>query len=110
MSAARLRGLASALAIVLPAALASGCVVADGGYAPGYGVGYYEPYSVSYGGWGPDYYVAPFRGGGHFAAGGHGGPHFFRSAPNGRTIPTIPSAPRGGGGFRGGGGGGARGR
>ncbi len=113
MKAGLLRRAANALMIVLPAALAFGCVVGDGGYyggAAGYGVDYYEPYGYVYGGWGPTYLVAPYRDHGrehegereHFAEhGGHEAPHAFRAAPAGRAMPSIPSAPRGGGGGRG---------
>ena len=81
----------------------SGCVVAGGGY--GYddsvevGVGYYEPYGVYYGGWGPGYEVAPFHGGDHrrFHEEGHAPAHAYRSAPASRFIPSIPSRSRSGG-------------
>ena len=36
------------------------------------GAGYYEPSGVDYGGWGPGYHVAPFRGGDHRPTGGGG--------------------------------------
>lgn len=81
------RGAAAAFAIGLIAILASGCVVPEGGYGyAGYGIDYYEPYGVPYGGWGPGYRVAPYRGGEHHA------------------MPSIPSGSRGGGGAHGGGG------
>jgi hypothetical protein len=82
----------TAFAIGLLAILASGCVVGEGGYGyvgdVGYGLDYYEPYGVRYGGWGPGYRVAPYRGGEH------------------RSVPSIPSGSRGGGGHGGGGHGG----
>jgi hypothetical protein len=110
VSAARRRALAQACAILLPAALAFGCVAADGGYyggPVGYGVGYYEPSGIADTGWGPSYFVAPFRDRGHPYAyrGGGAAPHGFRAAPAGRGIPSIPSTARGGGGGHGGGGG-----
>jgi len=91
------------------AALGSGCVVADGGYYDGgaapYYPDYYEPYGAIYGGWGPDYHVGPSRGGGANFGPGRPGGHAFRSAPGGRSIPSIPSGSRSGGGGRGAGGG-----
>ena len=96
------------------AALAAGCVaVPDGGYYDeGYPYGYYGgSYGPDYG-WGPDFFVGPGREHGghhHFEPGGehgrfehggeHGGgfghgagrPHSFRSAPAGRSMPSLPS-------------------
>jgi len=72
--------------------LSSGCVVApDGAYYNngGYAAypGYYEPYGAYYGGWAPDYYVAPYRlrddHRGHDA-----GRHFSHATP------SIPSRSR----------------
>lgn len=109
---------ATALVIGLCAVVASGCVVPAGGYGygggAGYAVGYYEPSGVDYGGWGPGYQVAPYRGGGHrpVVSGGRASPHAYRAAPASRAMPSIPSAARSrGGGARGGGsrGGGGRG-
>jgi hypothetical protein len=103
-------------ALGLAAVLAHGCVLEGGGIAVGaaapYGFDYYEPPGVFYGGWGPDYYVAPFRDHDHdrhFERGpafreGRAGPRAFRAAPAGRAIPSIPTGPRFGGGARGGGG------
>jgi hypothetical protein len=48
-------------------------------------VDYYEPYGAVYGGWGPGYHVAPFRGGAHRGAGG-GGTHAYRSAPASHSM------------------------
>ena len=90
-------------AVVGPLALmASGCVVSDGGY--GYasgpslgGAGYYEPYGVDYGGWGPGYHVGPSRDGGHRSDRGGGGgasAHAYRSAPASHSMPSIPSRSR----------------
>ena len=86
----------------------SGCLLPYGGYDDGgdMGAAYYEPYGAVYGGWGPGYHVAPFRGGDHrpTGGGGHAPEHAYRSAPASRSIPSLPS--HGGGGGRGGGGGG----
>ena len=99
-------------------ALSGGCAVSDGGYGynggydsgygnnVGIGVGYYAPFGGDYGGWGPGYNVAPFRGGDHRGGGfdrrgGQSPQHAFRSAPASHSMPSIPS--RGGGGGRGGG-------
>ncbi len=101
---------ATAFVIGLFAVLASGCIVPGGGYGydggASYGLDYYEPYGVAYGGWGPGYEVAPFRGGDHRGvARGGAAPHAFRAAPASRAMPSIPSRSRsGGGGGRGGGG------
>ena len=92
--------------LTLTALLLSACVVPDSGYYDdsGYvGPGYYEPSVVIYGGWGPDYHVAPFRGGDHDRrppGGRHESPRVYRSAPPSHSIPSIPmrSRPGGGGG------------
>jgi hypothetical protein len=111
MKISRVRIASLAAAAGLFAVLLSGCVVPvgggydEGGVSVGLGVDYYEPYGGFYGGWGPGYRVAPFRGGGErredFRAGGS--THAFRSAPAGRSMPSIPSR-----GHSGGGGGGRR--
>jgi len=81
--------------------LSSGCVVAGGGY--GYddgasiGVDYYAPLGGVYGGWGPGYGVAPVRGGYRRPDGGRSSAHAYRSAPAGRSMPSIPSGGRSGG-------------
>lgn len=112
MSGARWRWAALGFAAVL----AHGCVLEGGGVgieaAAPYGFDYYEPPGVFYGGWGPGYYVAPFRDRDHdhdrhFERGpgfreGRAGPRAFRAAPAGRAIPSIPTGPRFGG-TRGGG-------
>jgi len=112
VSAALQHRLPSAVVIALLAALAFGCVAPDGYYGgtAGYGLGYYQPYGVEYGGWGPTYFVAPFRDHGHEREpehraehGGHEAPHAFHAAPAGRAMPSLPSTPRGGGGGHGGG-------
>jgi len=106
------------------AALPLGCVaVGEGGY--GFD-DYYEPYGI-YGGWGPDYYVAPFYRDHPRFHEDHFAHHAFRSAPPAtHAIPSIPSrgrpggeghagggrgesGGRGGAGGRGGGSGGGRG-
>jgi hypothetical protein len=115
----RFRSTATASVVAVAVALSSGCVVTDGGYDYGgaaYGVGYYEPSGIAYGGWGPGYDIAPFRGGGHYPVryGGRPSPHAYRAAPASRAMPSIPTGarPGGGGGHggggRGGGGGGHR--
>jgi hypothetical protein len=103
---------ATAFALGLVAVLSSGCVAPVGGYGYGYdggvsyGLDYYEPYGVAYGGWGSGYQVAPYHGGDQraFAGGGRGAPHAYRAAPASRAMPSIPSRSRSGGGGRGGGG------
>ena len=67
----------------------AGCAVEGGGDGyggPDYGVDYYEPYGVEYGGWGPDYRVAPFRGGDH-RPGGEGAPD-LRMLTKPRPLPA----------------------
>ena len=99
MTAAPSRWSATALVVVASVLLTFGCVV-DGG-EPAYGVGYYEPAGVPYGGWGVGYDVAPFHDRDHPRFVGAGPPHAFRPAPASRSIPSIPSRPRPGGGPRG---------
>jgi hypothetical protein len=80
------------------------CILPDGetGYdSGGICTAYDEPYGVDYGGWGPDYQVAPYRGSGHRRPTGGGGPaatRAYRSAPASRSMPSLPS--HGGGGAR----------
>lgn len=80
----------------------AGCVLSPGGYGyddgVGYGAGYYEPYGVEYGGWGPGYQVAPYRGGDHrpIGGGGHESTHAYRSAPASRSVPSLPAHSGGG--------------
>jgi hypothetical protein len=57
--------------------------------------GFYEPYGYDYGGWGHGYRVGPPRGGDHGPGPGRGGGHPYRSAPPGRSMPSIPGRPRG---------------
>ncbi len=86
--------------------LASGCAVTGGGYgysgdvSVGVGVDYYEPFGFDYGPWGPDYQVAPYRGGAQRPQrGGSTAPgHSYRPAPGSHSVPSIPSRPRSGGG------------
>jgi len=96
-----------ALFVIVSAALA-GCVV-GGGYdgGPGadyggagvdYGVDYYEPFGYDYGGWGPGYGVGPPRRG--YDRGGRGDGHVaphpaYRPAAPSRSMPSLPSRPRG---------------
>ncbi len=111
MSASPLRSARLAGLLALVTVLLCGCVATVGGY--GYGEGaaivpdYYEPYGAVYGGWAPEYYVAPFRGGDRRfergeerRAGRNERPsptRAYRGAPASRAIPSIPSAPRSGG-------------
>jgi hypothetical protein len=99
---------------------ASACTVTAGGVGYGeadyeYVGGFYEPYGYDYGGWGRGYRVGPPRGedhggphhdgdrGGpgrgpgpdHERGSGGGGGHPYRSAPPGRSMPSIPAHPRG---------------
>ena len=91
------------------------CILPDGGIgcddSACIGAVYYEPSGGYYGGWGPGYQVAPFRGGGHRQTGGGGrasAPAYI-SAPASRSMPSLPSrGGGGGGGGHGGGGGGGR--
>ena len=113
MTASLSRWSAPAFVIGLFAVLASGCVVPGGGYGEaGYGVDYYEPYGIDYGGWGPGYYVAPYRDRDHHPEGREGRESrpAYRAAPPSHAIPSLPSGSRssGGGGRSGGGGGGHR--
>ena len=84
-------------------ALLLGCIAyGGGGYGYGNdalvsGPGYYEPYGTYYGGWGPNYYVAPYRNGGYSRPSrGESQPaaHAFRSSPASHTTPSIPSEQR----------------
>jgi len=100
-----LRWLVLAFGVGTLTVLLAGCIVPNGGYEDdngvgvGVGVDYYEPYGAVYGGWGPGYHVAPFRGDGHRGAVG-GGTHAYRSAPASRSMPSLPSHGGGGGGGR----------
>jgi hypothetical protein len=93
----------SAIALVLGlfTVLSSGCVVPGDGYGyngdVGVGVDYYEPYGAFYGGWGPGYYVGPYRDGNYRPyRGGGPTPHAYRSAPESRSMPSIPARRRSG--------------
>jgi hypothetical protein len=112
MKISRLRWSAVAAGAGLFAVILAGCVVPvgggyeEGGVGVGLGVDYYEPYGAIYGGWGPGFRVAPFRGGGERRENfnrSDGGQHSFRSAPASHAMPSIPSR-----GHSGGGGGGRR--
>jgi hypothetical protein len=99
-----LRWLALAFVVLTLAVLLSGCILTGGGYydGEGFGAAYYEPSGVEYGGWGPNYQVAPYRGGDHRQGGdyrptsgrGHASAPAYRSAPASRSMPSIPSKPR----------------
>ena len=98
----RLRWLVLAFMLCMLTVLLFGCFVPVGGY--GYddggdiGGAYYEPFGYDYGGWGPGYHVAPYRGGDHrpVSGGGHTA-RAYRSAPASRSMPSIPSHARSGG-------------
>lgn len=98
-----LRGSVLAFVMGLVTILPSGCVVPGEGYGYGYGydvnvgigLGYYEPFGVYYGGWGPGYRVAPYRDGRYRSErGGSPPPHAYRPAPASRSLPSIPSRSR----------------
>jgi hypothetical protein len=71
----------------------SACVASEGGYVVG---GVYEDPGYEYGGWGRGYHVAPPRpgfGGERRAAGSP--QHAYRAPAPSRSMPSIPSGPRG---------------
>jgi len=88
--------------VLMLTVLLSGCFWPGGGYYDGEGIGagYYAPSVVEYGGWGPGYQVAPFRGGDYrpTGGGGHASAHTYRSAPASHSTPSIPSGSRSSGG------------
>ena len=103
-----LRRLALPFVVVTLTVLLSGCVATVGeyGYYDGGDIGatYYEPPVVEYGDWGPNYYVAPFRGGerrhegeSHITIEGGHAARSYRSAPASHAMPSIPSRSRSGG-------------
>jgi hypothetical protein len=105
MNARPVRWLVTVIVVGLFSLLTAGCVVPGGEYGygrgAGYGVGYYEPYGVTYGSWGTGYDVGPARGGtAHRYHGGGAAQHGFQAAPASRPMPSIPSRRRGGGGSR----------
>jgi hypothetical protein len=105
MNISLIRRSATACVIGLFTVLASGCVGPGGGYGDGvaFGADYYEPAGIAYGGWGPGYGVAPYRGGDHrFSGGGGRGPvtHAYRPAAASRPAPSLPSRARSGGAHR----------
>lgn len=78
------------LVVGLFSLLLSGCVVPGGGYgyhgSTAFGVDYYEPAGVRYGGWTSGYAVGPVRGGQGYEQ------HWSHGAPAvARPIPSIPS-------------------
>lgn len=104
MNCLLLRRLVFTFVLLTLTALLSGCVIGGGGYGyeddGSYGATYYEPASPYYGGWGHDYFVAPFRGGGeHRVPAGRGrtSAPAFRPAPASHAAPSIPSRSRSGG-------------
>jgi len=97
-----LRWSALAIEVGMLTVLSAGCVLSGGvGYDDGgvVGAAYYEPAGVVYGGWGPGYRVAPYRGDGHRTTGegGRAPVHAYRPAPASRTMPSLPSHSRSGG-------------
>jgi hypothetical protein len=103
MNISLLRCLAIAFAVCALTGLLSGCVSTGGYYDDGgIGAAYYEPPDVVYGGWGPGYHVAPYRGDDHrdhhpTSGGGRTSERAYRSAPASHSAPSIPSQPRSGG-------------
>ncbi len=103
----RLRWLVLAFMLCMLTVLLFGCFIPGGGYGydDGGGIGgaYYEPFGFDYGGWGPGYHVAPYRGGDHrpVSGGGHTA-RAYRSAPASRSMPSIPSHSSSGGSHSGG--------
>lgn len=88
------RRVVAAIALLLPLATA-GCVTPGVTYGGGYGVGYYQPSGVVYGGWGPGYALGPVRSGRTYTV-PRNPPHVvYRPVPSTRPIPTIPSRARG---------------
>jgi hypothetical protein len=111
MKIAVIRRSARGLIVVLFMALA-GCV-AVGGYDSGYGydgavtigydVGFYEPFGYEYGGWQPGYRVGPPPRSGYPArSDSHPSHPAYHPASPSRSIPSIPTRPRGGQSNRGG--------
>jgi hypothetical protein len=94
------RWLAGAFGLAL-LTLLSGCVVGGAGYEGGgadisYGADFYEPYGYEYGGWGSRYHVGPPRGGERRPEHSSGSrPPAYRPAAPSRSMPSIPSRPRG---------------
>lgn len=81
----------------------SGCAVTgvgvSGDVGVGYSSGYYEPYGYDYGGWGSNYYVAPWHGRDYrdqyrgLPPGARPrSPAFRPPAPN-RSMPSLPGGP-----------------
>ncbi|HEY8024442.1 MAG TPA: hypothetical protein VIF60_07750 [Burkholderiaceae bacterium] len=99
----RCASLLATTALIVPAAMLVGCVVAGGGgYGNGgggaeigIGVDYYEPFGGVYGDWAPGYRVGPYRDGGHGRGEGGSRPHAYRPAPGSHPMPSIPGRPRG---------------
>src|ERR1700690_29200 len=103
MNGSLLRSFAIAFVMCTLPVVLSGCV-STGGYYDDGGIGavYYEPPDVVYGGWGPSYHVAPYRGGDHrdyrpTGDGGHPSARTYRAAPASHSVPSIPSQSRSGG-------------
>ena len=64
MKRALRQGTATALLLIVAGCAVTGVGV-SGDAGVGYSSGYYEPYGYDYGGWGNDYYVAPWHGRDH---------------------------------------------
>jgi hypothetical protein len=98
MTAFFFRWSASVMVVGLLSLPVSGCVVPGGeyGFGPTFGVGYYEPSGVAYGGWGGGYDVGPVRAGQvhEYRGGGRPAPQAYHAAPASRPIPSIPSRVR----------------
>ncbi len=105
MTSAPLRCAFGVAFLVLLLAIGACAVTGVGvGYEGDYVGGVYEPYGYDYGGWGRGYRVGPprrgygrgpgARPGGRPGFGGGGG-HPYHAAPPGRSMPSIPSRPRG---------------
>jgi hypothetical protein len=114
MKIAVIRWSTRGLIVVLFTAL-SGCIGVGGGYyggdgydggaTVGYGVGFYEPFGFDYGGWGRGYGVGPPPRGGYEhparSTSRPSQPAYHPASPS-RSIPSIPTQPRGGQSSRGG--------
>ena len=96
--ALRLLAISTLGMVLLP--FLSSCVVPGVGYEQsaevGYGVNYYEPSGLAYGGWAPGYHVGPPRGGEPHPAPAHftASRPAYRPAPPSRPIPSIPTHSR----------------
>lgn len=95
MSIANRRFAAAGLGLLVVTGLCS-CVAGvgyEGGVSATYLGGYYEPYGYQYGGWQNGYRVGPPRGGERRLD--QPSTHPYRSAPQSRPTPSIPTRSRG---------------